>query len=216
LSFYLANPVGGTPNFFNLTFGNSSFSFTNFGTAFGWQQFVLTTVATSNQTQLSFAFRNDPDFWFLDNVNLQQSGGTVPEPGTRALFGSGVIGIAAFAVVSFAYSSYRSSHDFQAAIKNGGFICCRTSIKNDSSDPGGCYRYDISHNVRHRKRARSTGKNTPAGIAKVADSRRLRRKVRCGTRKMKSSFRVIFSFLSLARLLGEETDSIYKRTQASS
>jgi hypothetical protein len=97
LSFYLANPVGGTPNYFNVTFGNSSFSFTNFGTAFTWQQFTLTTLATSDQTQLSFTFRNDPSYWFLDNVTVQQSGGTVPEPGTLALFGSGVLGIAGFA-----------------------------------------------------------------------------------------------------------------------
>jgi hypothetical protein len=97
LSFYLANPVGGTPNYFNVTFGNSSFSFTNFGTAFTWQQFTLTTLATTDQTQLSFTFRNDPSYWFLDNVTVQQSGGTVPEPGTFALFGSGVLGMAGFA-----------------------------------------------------------------------------------------------------------------------
>jgi hypothetical protein len=97
LSFYLANPVGGTPNYFNVTFGNSSFSFTNFGTAFTWQQFTLTTLATTDQTQLSFTFRNDPSYWFLDNVTVQQSGGTVPEPGTFALFGSGVLGLAGFA-----------------------------------------------------------------------------------------------------------------------
>ena len=83
LSFYLANPVGGTPELLQVTFGNSSFSFTNFGVAFGWQQFTLTTLATSDQTPLSFTFRNDPSYWFLDNVNVQQSGGTVPEPGTR-------------------------------------------------------------------------------------------------------------------------------------
>jgi hypothetical protein len=97
LSFYLANPVGGTPNFFSVTFGNSSFSFTNFGVAFGWQQFTLTTVAATDQTQLSFTFRNDPSYWFLDNVNVQQSGGTVPEPGTLVLFGSGVLGLAGIA-----------------------------------------------------------------------------------------------------------------------
>ncbi len=95
LSFYLANPVGGTPNYFNVTFGNSSFSFTNFGVAFGWQQFVMTTVATGSDTQLSFTFRNDPAYWFLDNVSVTQ--GTTPEPGTLALFGSGILGIAAFA-----------------------------------------------------------------------------------------------------------------------
>jgi hypothetical protein len=97
LSFYLANPVGGTPNFFSVTFGNSSFSFSNFGVAFGWQQFTLSTVATSDQTNLSFTFQNDPAYWFLDNVNVTQSGGTVPEPGSMALFGSGIVAIAAFA-----------------------------------------------------------------------------------------------------------------------
>ena len=74
LSFYLANPVGGTPNYFSVTFGNSSFSFTNFGVAFGWQQFTLTTVATSNETPLSFTFRNDPSYWFLDNVTVSAVG----------------------------------------------------------------------------------------------------------------------------------------------
>lgn len=97
LSFYLANPVGGTPNYFSVAFGNSSFSFTNFGTAFNWQQFVMTTVATGDETDLSFTFRNDPSYWFLDNVSVsaQGSGGTTPEPGTLALFGTGVIGIGA-------------------------------------------------------------------------------------------------------------------------
>ncbi|HSY14269.1 MAG TPA: DUF642 domain-containing protein [Verrucomicrobiae bacterium] len=94
LSFYLANPEGGTPNYFNVTFGNSSFSFTNFGVAFGWQQFTLTTLATSDQTNLSFTFRNDPSYWFLDNITVQQSGGTTPEPGTFVLFGSGILGLA--------------------------------------------------------------------------------------------------------------------------
>ena len=97
LSFYLANPVGGTPNYFSVTFGNSSFSFTNFGVAFGWQQFTLTTVATTDQTNLSFTFRNDPSYWFLDNVTVQKSGGSTPEPGTLVLFGSGALGLAGFA-----------------------------------------------------------------------------------------------------------------------
>lgn len=97
LSFYLANPVGGTPNFFNVTFGSSSFSFSNFGVAFGWQEFTLTTLATSSETPLSFTFRNDPSYWFLDNVSVSQSGGTVPEPGTIVLFGSGILGIAGIA-----------------------------------------------------------------------------------------------------------------------
>jgi hypothetical protein len=97
LSFYLANPEGGTPNYFAVTFGTSTFSFSNFGVAFGWQQFTLTTLATSDQTPLSFTFRNDPSYWFLDNVSVQPSGGTVPEPGTLVLFGSGALALAGVA-----------------------------------------------------------------------------------------------------------------------
>lgn len=95
LSFYLANPTGGTPNYFAVTFGNSTFSFTNFGVAFSWQQFTMTTLATGTETPLSFTFQNDPGYWFLDGVQVQQQGGgTVPEPGTLVMFGSGVLGLA--------------------------------------------------------------------------------------------------------------------------
>jgi hypothetical protein len=96
VDFYLAQPTGGTPNFFSAAFGTSSFSITNFGVSFGWQEFDLTTTATSSETALSFTFRNDPDYWFLDNVTVSSNGtgGTTPEPGTFVLFGSGLIGIA--------------------------------------------------------------------------------------------------------------------------
>ncbi len=95
LDFFLANPAGGTPNYFQVQFGNASLSVTNFGAAFGWTEFDLTNVATSNETTLSFTFRNDPGYWFLDNVSVTSSeGGSTPEPGTFVLFGSGLVGIA--------------------------------------------------------------------------------------------------------------------------
>jgi hypothetical protein len=98
LSFYLADPQGGTPNYFSVQFGTAQFSLTNFGVAFGWQQFLLTETATSTETPLSFTFRNDPAYWFLDNVSVSAGGqGTTPEPGTLVLFGSGLLGIAGIA-----------------------------------------------------------------------------------------------------------------------
>ncbi len=98
LKFFLANPVGGTPNYFSVTFGNTTFSLSNFGVAFGWQEFDLTTQATGTSTPLSFTFRNDPAYWFLDNVSVTQGGqGTTPEPGTLVLFGSGALGLAGIA-----------------------------------------------------------------------------------------------------------------------
>ena len=97
LSFELALPTAGTPNFFSVSLGSSTFSLTNFGGSFGWETFTLTDLATSNHTPLIFTFRNDPAYWFLDSVNVSSGGGTVPEPGTLALFGSGVLGLAGFA-----------------------------------------------------------------------------------------------------------------------
>lgn len=97
LTFFLANPVGGTPNYFSVIFGNAQFSITNFGVPFGWQEFELTMTASSAQTLLKFTFRNDPAYWFLDNVQVNAGGQTTPEPGTLALFGTGVLGLAGFA-----------------------------------------------------------------------------------------------------------------------
>jgi PEP-CTERM motif len=94
ISFYLALPIGGTPNFFSVQFGNGSISFNDFPGTFGWGLFQFTDIATSTTTRLTFTFREDPDYWFLDNVNVTNGGGTTPEPGTLVLFGSGILGIA--------------------------------------------------------------------------------------------------------------------------
>ena len=95
LDFFLANPGGGTPNYFSASLGTASFSVTNFGAAFGWSEFTLSDLATASQTELSFTFRNDPGYWFLDDVTVTSSGGgTTPEPSTFLLFGSGLVGIA--------------------------------------------------------------------------------------------------------------------------
>ncbi len=96
VDFYLANPAGGTPNFFEVQFGTASLSITNFGAAFGWTEFQISNQATASETELSFTFRNDPGYWLLDDVSVSSSGGggTTPEPGTFVLFGSGLVGIA--------------------------------------------------------------------------------------------------------------------------
>ncbi|HZL68343.1 MAG TPA: PEP-CTERM sorting domain-containing protein, partial [Candidatus Limnocylindrales bacterium] len=84
----------GIPNFFEVQFGNAGFTLLDFPVAFGWTQFTLTNTATSTSTLLEFTFRNDPGYWFLDNVGVNTGGGTTPEPGTLVLFGSGLLGIA--------------------------------------------------------------------------------------------------------------------------
>jgi PEP-CTERM motif len=98
ISFYLALPDGGTPNFFSVQFGNGIISFNNFPGNFSWGLFEFTDIATSSTTRLTFTFREDPAYWLLDDVNVTTGGGgTTPEPGTLIMFGTGILGIAGVA-----------------------------------------------------------------------------------------------------------------------
>lgn len=97
VDFWLALPVAGTPNFFEVSFGDASLTLTNFPAAFGWAEFTFTDTATESMTRLQFTFQDDPAYWFLDQIEVTTGGGTTPEPGTLVLFGSGLLGIAGLA-----------------------------------------------------------------------------------------------------------------------
>ncbi len=80
---------------------NQTFTFDQNGqtsTNMGWQTMSFSFEATSNSTQLSFSnFSNIPgDAWgaALDNVRVDAA--PVPEPGTIALFGIGMLGMAIY------------------------------------------------------------------------------------------------------------------------
>jgi hypothetical protein len=84
LSYYLQNANGATPNQFqvqwntNTTSANIIFNQTDMGTfAYDNYQFV---VAASGPTTLKFGFRNDVDFFCLDNVSVMP----VPVPSFQA------------------------------------------------------------------------------------------------------------------------------------
>jgi len=90
-SFWLRNE-GGTPNGFTASLGNAVLqSFTNVGGSFDFTHFTGTVVAATNGSTLSFAFRQDPSFWELDDVSLTSAVGGVPEPASWAMMITGFL-----------------------------------------------------------------------------------------------------------------------------
>jgi len=94
ISWYLGSD-GGTPNDFSATWGGTSiFSQTNLpGTDGGYNLYTFSEVATSNSTNLTFGFRDDPGYLALDDVSVT-SGSSAPEPGALALLSAGLLGMA--------------------------------------------------------------------------------------------------------------------------
>jgi len=94
VSFWLANFVPGTteePNGFHLSWGGSEiFSLLNAPNLGGYTQYSFVAQATSSSTTLSMGFRNDLDYFILDDVDVSP----VPIPGALVLFGSGLVGLA--------------------------------------------------------------------------------------------------------------------------
>ena len=79
---------GGTPNSFSASFGAQNLvSLTN-APAGPYQTFSFHVLATGPSTALTFLFRDDPGFLFLDAVSVQ-----TPEPATLALVGIGLVGL---------------------------------------------------------------------------------------------------------------------------
>lgn len=94
ISFFLENHAGSGPNFFSVALdGVELFSFNNFPIALTLDVDIPDVVAGDNSV-LTFAFRHDPSFWYLDDVSVLSEPGPVPEPATWAmmLVGMGVVG----------------------------------------------------------------------------------------------------------------------------
>jgi len=94
-SFYLAS-VGDNPSDFSASWdGTVVFSATNPNTGANWSLFSFTETGTGSDT-ISFSFRDDPAYIGLDNVQVvgQSGQGSVPEPSSFLLMGSGALALA--------------------------------------------------------------------------------------------------------------------------
>jgi hypothetical protein len=87
VSFWLNNLGAGT-NSFSASFGSTLLSLSN-KSAFTYTLYTFLVQATTSTTNLVFTFRQDPNYWSLDDVNVQ----AVPIPAALPLLAAGLGGI---------------------------------------------------------------------------------------------------------------------------
>ncbi len=93
VSFWLEDD-GGTPSSFTAAFGGDSLLSLSDTSAFGYTLYTYDITASSSSTLLSFAFRQDPSYFHLDDVSVEDVS-SVPEPATWAMMilGMGAAGL---------------------------------------------------------------------------------------------------------------------------
>jgi hypothetical protein len=94
IDFWLANN-GGTPSFFGVSWGGTTLYSVTDASGFGYTEFTFNVTALSGITALQFEFRQDPSYFFLDDISVTPTGVGVPDAGsTLPLLGCALLGLA--------------------------------------------------------------------------------------------------------------------------
>ena len=91
-SFWLANDAG-TPSDFSAFFGGTQVLSLPNPDGFPYTLFSSNDVASSNSTTIMFDFRDDPAYFYLDDVSVVAGGTQVPEPSSFIALGTGLLGL---------------------------------------------------------------------------------------------------------------------------
>ncbi len=83
---------GGTPSLYNFGINFIPYELVADPAGFPYTIQQHTFVAAGANTVVNFGFRNDPNYFLLDDVELNVA--AVPEPATMSLIGMGAVGIA--------------------------------------------------------------------------------------------------------------------------
>jgi PEP-CTERM motif len=81
LTFWLANDSGASPNEFDVLWNGVTVLSLSDAPVSNYTQYSLLVTATSSSSSLEFQYRNDDDFFRLDEVSIN----VVPEPSTLSL-----------------------------------------------------------------------------------------------------------------------------------
>lgn len=93
LSFWLSND-GGPTNSFEASIDGGALLTLNDSPPFNYTHYTFNFTASGTSADLAFTFRQDPAFWYLDDISVAESTGA-PEPATIALLGAGIAGFGA-------------------------------------------------------------------------------------------------------------------------
>jgi hypothetical protein len=131
LSFWLSNPVVGTPNEFLVSWnGTTLLKEPNVG-AFAWTNIQFAVSATSTRTALEFFFRNDNEAFALDDISVQPLPAPALEPPTPS---KGMISLTWSAVPGVAYQVQYTDDLTAAAWTNLNSAVTATSGTLSTSD----------------------------------------------------------------------------------